>query len=100
MATVNLTSEFGLVVRRFALQQRGVSYPELLHTMESEAPLDVNEDLISFGPHFGWEAATEFVQRLESLGLKNIDDFFIFSGDFPEWCGFTGFLKRNVPPTS
>jgi hypothetical protein len=100
MATVNLTSEFGLVVRRVALEQRGVSYRELLDAMESEAPLDVNEDLISFGPQFGWEAATEFVRRLESLGLRNIDDFFVFTGDFPEWCGFAGFLKRALPPTS
>ena len=68
--------------------------------METEAPLDVNEDLISFGPHFGLEAATESVRRLESLGLIDIDDFFVFDGDFPEWCGFTGFLKRASPPTS
>jgi hypothetical protein len=99
MATVNLTSEFGLVVRRASLEQRGVSYRKLLDTMETEAPLDVNEDLISFGPHFGLEAATEFVRRLESLGLINIDDFFVFAGDFPGWCGFTGYLKRVASPT-
>jgi hypothetical protein len=99
MATVNLTAEFGLVVRRAALEQRGLSYRKLLDAMEAEAPLDVNEDLISFGPHFGSEAATEFVRRLESLGLINIDDFFVFIGDFPEWCGFTGFLNRASPPT-
>jgi len=98
MATVNLTSEFGLVVRRASLEQRGVSYRKLLDTMETEAPLDVNEELISFGPHFGLEAATELVRRLESLGMINIDDFFVFAGDFPEWCGFTGYLKRVASP--
>ncbi|WP_224362739.1 hypothetical protein [Hyalangium versicolor] len=100
MATVNLSSEFGLVVRRAALEQRGVSYRKLLDTMETEAPLDVNEELISFGPHFGLEAATEFARRLESIGLINIDDFFVFAGDFPEWCGFTGYFnKRDTPST-
>jgi hypothetical protein len=97
MATVNLTSEFGLVVRRAALEQRGVSYRKLLDTMETETPLDVNEELLSFGPHFGLEAATELARRLEALGMINIDDFFIFVGDFPEWCGFTAFLKRTSP---
>jgi len=99
MATVNLTSEFGLVVRQAALEQRGVSYRKLLDTMEVEAPLDVSEDLISFGPHFGLEAVTELVRRLEALGLINIDDFFVFAGDFPGWCGFSGFLKRASEAT-
>ena len=99
MATVNLTSEFGLVVRQAALKQRGVSYRKLLDAMEVEAPLDVNEDLISFGPHFGLEAVTELVRRLEALGLINIDDFFVFAGDFPGWCGFSGFLKRASEAT-
>jgi hypothetical protein len=97
MATVNLTAEFGLVVRRAALEQRGLTYRKLLEAMETEAPLDMNEDLISFGPHFGSEAATEFVRRLESVGLINIDDFFVFVGDFPGWCGFNGFLKSGSP---
>jgi len=99
MATVNLTSEFGLVIRQAALEQRGVSYRKLLDTMEVEAPLDVSEDLISFGPHFGLEAVTEFVQRLEALGLLNVDDFFVFTGEFPGWCGFSGFLKRDSETT-
>lgn len=96
MTAVNLTSEFGLVVRRAALEERGVSYGQLLDEMETEAPLSVNEDLISFGPHFGLEAASEFLRRLESRGLTNMDDFFIFAGDFPSWCGFTGYLARRT----
>lgn len=98
MATVNLTAEFGLVVRRAALDQRGLSYRKVLDAMETEAPLDVNDEVISFGPHFGSEAVTVFVRRLEAIGLINIDDFFVFVGDFPEWCGFAGFLKRASPP--
>ncbi|HYV49950.1 MAG TPA: hypothetical protein VFA20_34075 [Myxococcaceae bacterium] len=93
MTAVDMTSEFGLVVRRAALEQRGVSYRKLLELMEAKAPLDANEELVSFGPHFGTEATVEFVRRLESAGLINIEDFFVFVGDFPEWCGFKGFLK-------
>lgn len=93
MGTVTLTSEFGLVVRRAALEQRGVSYAHLLHALEVEAPLDMNEDLISFGPHFGLEAVTELARRLESAGLINVDDFFVFASDVPEWCRILGVLE-------
>ena len=93
-----MTPEFGLVVRRRALEVRDVSYSELLKTMETQAPLSESEDLISFGPHFGLEAVTEFLRRLESIGLINIDDFFVFTGDFPDWCGFTGYLKPSTAP--
>ena len=92
MSAVRLTSEFGVVVRRRALEQHGVSYTDLLKAMQVTAPLDANEEIISFGPHFGSEAALEFARRLEGLGLVNIDDFFVFVGDFPDWCGFQGSL--------
>ena len=97
MTAVTLTSEFGLVVRRAALRQRGVSYAKLLELMEAEKPLDASEELVSFGPHFGSEAAAEFVRRLEAAGMINIEDFFVFVGDFPEWCSFKGLLKRPSP---
>jgi len=97
MTAVNLTSEFGLVVRRAALQQRGVSYAKLLELMEAEKPLDASEELVSFGPHFGSEAAAEFVRRLEAAGMINVEDFFVFVGDFPEWCGFKGTFRRPSP---
>src|SRR3954471_314333 len=98
MTEVNMTSEFGLVVRRAALQQRGVSYAKLLELMEAKTPLDASEELVSFGPHFGSEAAAELVRRLEAAGMINIEDFFVFVGDFPEWCGFKGFLERPSAP--
>lgn len=93
MTNVRLTAEFGVVVRVASLEQRGVSYRKLLDAMEVDVPLDSSEELVSFGPHFGQEAATEFVRRLECLGLILFDDFFVFSGDFPQWCGFVGHLK-------
>lgn len=93
MVGVRLVSEFGVVVRLASLEQRGVNFHNLLEAMEVEAPLDVNGELASFGPHFGQEAATEFARRLEALGLVVFDDFFVFAGDFPQWCGFRGSLR-------
>lgn len=48
METVNLSAELGLVVRRAALEQRGLSYRKLLDATETEAPLGANDDLLSF----------------------------------------------------
>lgn len=93
MTAATLSSEFGLVVRRAALEEHGLSLNILLEAMEVIEPLALSDTLVSFGPHFGPEAAAEFSRRLESLGLVNIDDFFVFSGDFPAWCGFSGYKK-------
>jgi hypothetical protein len=48
--------------------------------------LDANEDILSFGPHFGQEAVDEGVRRLEALGLSYVEDFFVFIADLPDWC--------------
>ncbi len=94
---VRLSAEFGLVVRRAALADRGVTYEHLLRAMEVDARLDADADLISFGPHFGGEAGSELARRLERLGLVYADDFFELTGDFPDWCGLSGFLEREGP---
>ena len=67
----------------------------LLKEMEVEKPLDSNEFLLSFGPSFGPEALDEFFRRLQELGLEYIDDFFIFTGDFPDWCEFWADMANN-----
>jgi hypothetical protein len=85
---VALTSEFGIVVRRAALTERDVSWDDLLKVLEVSAPLDRNEHLISFGPHFGQEALDVLLERLSELGLQYFDDFFEFRGDYPKWCAF------------
>jgi hypothetical protein len=85
---VALTSEFGIVVRRAALMERGVSWEGLLNALDVPAPLDSNNCLISFGPHFGQEAVDILLGRLSGLGLKYFDDFFEFHGDYPKWCAF------------
>lgn len=67
--------------------------------METEHPLDENESLVSFGPHFGGEAASEFIKRLEELGLVYFNDFFDIPGlDLPEWCQL--YVTMNVHHSS
>lgn len=86
MDTVKVTAEYGIVVRRKALSEKIISYSMVLEAMETEAPLDSNDDLISFGPSFGGEALDSFIKRLQILGLEYVDDFFSITFDMPPWC--------------
>jgi hypothetical protein len=91
---VSLASEYGLVVRRDALKERGISWDDLLGALEVSEPLDKNAYLVSFGPHFGQEAVHAMSDRLISIWLRYFDDFFEFSGDYPKWCIFKGGTAR------
>jgi hypothetical protein len=95
MNFINVTQEYGLVIRRDALRERNVSLEMLLKTMNVDAPLDSNEWLISFGPSFGQEALDGLVKELSGLGLQYFDDFIEVVGNYPEWCRFkVGFASR------
>ena len=86
MAGVMVSQHFGIIVRIASLRANQVSMAALLQTMEVDRPLDQDEFLISFGPHFGGEAATEFSHRLEKLGLRYGEDFIDFADTLPAWC--------------
>lgn len=86
MDCVRIHPEFGIVLRRSALRERGVSLDAVLAVFQ-RAPLDQNGSLISFGPHFGQEAASALVASLEKLGLVYVDDLFMFVSECPDWCG-------------
>ncbi|OWT80357.1 MULTISPECIES: hypothetical protein [unclassified Achromobacter] len=86
MSMVKVTSEYGLVIRRRALQERGVSQAGLQTAMEGVNLLDENEDLISFGPCFGQETLDVLICRLSALGLSYFDDFVEVVADYPSWC--------------
>lgn len=92
--SVTLSSDFGIVIRRAALSVRGVSEAQVLAAMQTEAPLASDGDLLSFGPHFGGEAALEFQRRLEALGLQAWDDFAVCAAHFPAWCRLSVELWR------
>ena len=83
---VRISSDFGLVLRKAALRERGVALADVLKAMEVREPLAGDEDLLSFGPHFGQEAADTFSARLDVLGFVYVDDYFVFAEPLPEWC--------------
>jgi len=88
MNFINVTAEYGLVVRRDALAERRVSLDDLLSVLKVSAPLDSDDRLISFGPAFGQEALDGLVTSLSGLGLRYFDDFVGVVGDYPAWCRF------------
>jgi len=96
MESVRVTGEFGIIVRLTSLNERGITFERLLNALETSAPFDRNDEIASFGPHFGGEALETMVRRLSDLGLEYFDDFFEFSGDFPTWCVFKVSAARKV----
>ncbi len=86
MTGVRISEHFGIVVRKAALDEHHVSMPSLFQAMETERPFDEDANLVSFGPHFGGEAAREFIERLEALGLVYGQDFIDLADTLPEWC--------------
>ena len=83
---VKVSNNFGIVVKKSAITREGIVHQDLLALMECASPFDENNMLISFGPHFGGEAANEFIRRLEQAGLQYVDDFMDFQILLPEWC--------------
>ena len=86
MPGVRVSEHFGLVIQKSALVKHDLSLDLLLQQLETEHPFDEDEALLSFGPHFGGEAAQEFSRRLEAIGLKYGEDFIDFADTLPEWC--------------
>jgi hypothetical protein len=85
MSFIDATSEYGIVVRKAALAERGVSFDDLTLVMTD---VDVNgesESLVSYGPLFGIEAQDNLKTGLADLGLIDIDDFFGLDFLLPEW---------------
>ena len=85
MASIRIEHQFGCVIRRKALDERGIEVQDLLEAMEVGGPLDESEELMAFGPFFGGEAAVTFHERLLALGLVFVDDFTDVVIDLPQW---------------
>ncbi|CCD97678.1 hypothetical protein [Bradyrhizobium sp. STM 3809] len=86
MSFVAVTAEYGIVIRRHALTERGVPYQAVLAAVEADKPFGADQELLTFGPSFGREALEALTQRLTALGLVYFDDFFQFASDVPVWC--------------
>jgi hypothetical protein len=68
MGFIHVTPEYGLLILKDSLYERGVSFEMLLSAMNVEAPLDSDDRLISFEPSFGQEALDELTKSLLKLG--------------------------------
>lgn len=96
MNSVRVTWDYGIVIRKSAFQARGISRETVLNVMETEQPLDENDELMSLGPHFGGDAVREFTRRLETLGLRLNEDFISFVDMLPAWCQVHFAVKNSV----
>jgi hypothetical protein len=85
MPYVAATPEFGLIVRKPALAENGISKSALLDILENTEVLGEDEGLISFGPLFGEEALEEMMNRLTAHRLNYVDDFFELNLLLPTW---------------
>ena len=94
---INVTSEFGIIIRKASLKEKHLLVSDIVKHMESQ-PLDESEQLLSFEPSFGQEALDVFTSRLISIGLEYFEDFFEFSGAFPPWCKFKAELNSTNTP--
>src|SRR6185436_19503420 len=90
--SVRVSPHFGIVIRKRALARLNIDERKLLSLMEAKTPYDADPELVSFGPHFGEEAAEAFVRRLKGAGLEYAQDFFQAPSDVPEWCGMSFFV--------
>ena len=86
MSHAKVTGEFGIIVRRRSLVENGVLLDAIFRAMGVQAPLDVNDDLVTFGPCFGQEALDALSKRLTAIGLTYFDDFIDFTVVVPPWC--------------
>ncbi len=93
--SIRVSPHFGIVIRKRALARLNIDESKLLSLMEAKAAYDADPELISFGPHFGEEAAEEFVRRLKGAGLEYPKDFFQAPSDVPEWCGMSFFVVQE-----
>lgn len=85
MSGVRLSQHFGIVIRKAALDRCDLDRLRLLILMEADVPFDEDDQLISFGPHFGNEACQTFVQRLETVGLQYGEDMIDIADTLPDW---------------
>jgi hypothetical protein len=96
MTSIPASVEFGIIVRRGSLAERGIELEQVYQCMGTSVPCGISDELITFGPSFGVDAQREFIRRLEELGLNYFEDFFDVNIDRPAWCGFMVTLESLI----
>jgi hypothetical protein len=95
MNCVAASVHYSIIVREAAILERGLSRSALLAVFEVAVPQGEGAGLISFGPHQGVEIADNLSKMLEDLGLRFVDDYFVFAPETPDWCGFGARLVNS-----
>jgi hypothetical protein len=85
MKYIAATPEYGLVVRKSSLMERGISQSSFSEAMHDIDILEENDELMSYGPLFGQEAFDEIKTRLANIGLSHVDDYLELNFLLPDW---------------
>lgn len=92
---IKVSNFYGFIFKKESLNNLLISSGKLAEIMETK-PIDEDNDIVSFGPSFGKEAADVFIKRLESIGLFYVSDFYIFECDLPDWLSFYVSIKKTL----
>lgn len=85
-----------LLIRRRAFEKFNLSRSDFdvaLHLTDDE--FRVEADLIAVGPVYDSVGLTNMIAALEERGLVFFDDFFEFSGNWPEWLLMYAMVERE-----
>ncbi len=77
-----------ILIRRSAYETSGLSRAAVDERLGLTADeFRVEGDLVVIGPIYGGDgnALSDVIAELERLGLNYFDDFFEFSGNWPDW---------------
>lgn len=93
---MKVSKDFGIVVRRKAIDQKSIDLLAVMKEFHFEKYFDESADFVSLGPFFGGDNADSCMRSLELQGLVYIDDFFILESYFPEWCRVEIFGANDI----
>jgi hypothetical protein len=80
------TGKPSLLIRRQAFERSGITRETIDERLGlTDQEFRVEGDLILVGPILDEEALTFLVDDLEKAGLVYFEDFFDFSGNWPDW---------------
>ena len=75
-----------LLIRRSAFERAGLTRAQVDERLNlTDEEFQVEGELICVGPIAESEGLSAFIEELEAAGLAHYDDFFDFSGNWPEW---------------
>lgn len=85
-----------LLIRKRAFEQSGITRAALDERLGLTAEeFRVEGELVCVGPIAEENALQELIADLEGAGLTYFDDFFEFSGNWPEWLAIHVMALRN-----